>query len=258
MKNKLIAANWKMNLDSEASDQLFKKCAELAKSISTTLVICPPATYLQTGNKRLSGSGAFLGAQNVNQNLAGAFTGELSAGMLKDCGCKYVIVGHSERRAQFNEDDQIIAEKVKIAIDNNLIPILCIGESETQRQLGLTNSFLTYQIDSALALVSKNQIKKLVIAYEPVWAIGTNRSASITQIEQTMSTIVNHLTDKYQQGLVDTAIHVLYGGSVTDKNCEEILSLEMVDGCLVGGASLDFNKFKKICRANVKPLATAQ
>ncbi|WAJ71965.1 triose-phosphate isomerase [Catenovulum adriaticum] len=258
MKNKLIAANWKMNLDSEQSEQLFEQCAELAKCISPTLVICPPATYLQTGNKRLANSGAFLGAQNVNQNRAGAFTGELSANMLKDCGCKYVIVGHSERRAQFGENDELVAEKVKILLDNHLIPILCIGESETQRHLGLTDSFVTYQIDSALALVDESQIHKLVIAYEPIWAIGTNKTASITHIEQTMSTIVKHLINKYQQNVVDKSIHVLYGGSVSDKNCEAILSLDVVDGCLVGGASLDFNKFEKICRANVQPLATAQ
>ncbi|EWH10206.1 Triosephosphate isomerase [Catenovulum agarivorans DS-2] len=257
MKNKLIAANWKMNLSAVQSAELFKQCASLAQTVPSDLIICPPATYLQMGNSMLESSGVHLGAQNVNQNLAGAYTGELSASMLKDCGCAFVIIGHSERRTQFNESDEIIAAKVKAAIENSLTPILCIGESENQRTLGLTNSFLTYQIDSALSLVDKTQMKNLVIAYEPIWAIGTNKTPSIAQIQQTMTTIVKHMYKKYGENFTDSSVHMLYGGSVSDTNCQAILSLDVVDGCLVGGASLNFEKFEKICQASVKPSLVA-
>ena len=233
MRQKIIAANWKMNKTIAESISFINELSTLIKETEHEIVICPPFTALGS----LPESRFSLGAQNMHFEDSGAFTGEISALMLKELGCKYVLLGHSERRHIFNESDSLISKKLKKALEHSLIPILCIGETLEQREAGKTKEVISHQLKSSLADAEVNS-SSIVIAYEPVWAIGTGKTATPQQAQEVHSFIRSLLKDK--------DIKILYGGSVKPANSKELLSQEDIDGVLVGGASLDAGSFSEI------------
>jgi len=244
----LIAANWKLHKTlSEAHDFLDKFRQEL-KLQDVDVVIAPSFLGLHSMAIALQGTPIHLAAQNVYFEEKGAFTGEVSAGMLHDVGCHYAIVGHSERRAIFGEDDAMINQKVRVVFKNNLIPILCIGESLEQRENGETESVLERQLKANLNGVVPNQASKLVIAYEPIWAIGTGKTAS-SEDAQAGCKFVRDVIDDMFNSDVSRSLRIQYGGSVKPANARELLSQPDIDGALVGGASLDPIDFEAIVRS---------
>lgn len=235
----LIAGNWKMN----GSSKLFQSfLAAFDKNIDgVNILICPPFTLLGMTN-----SGVFsLGAQNVSADNNGAFTGEVSAAMLSDSGCEYVIVGHSERREYQSEGNQLIAKKLRKSLDAGLKPILCVGESEETREGGLLVEFLKGQLSEALKDLSADDLKKVIVAYEPIWAIGTGKAASVDQVREVHLFIRNYLRELNEK--VGQTMPILYGGSVKPSNASELFDIDDVNGALVGGASLEPQMFKEIC-----------
>ena len=217
---------------------LVKNC-----QLNSECLICPPYPYLAKVQELLAGSEIALGAQNVSQHSEGAFTGEVSVAMLKEMGCSYVIVGHSERRALYGESDAEIAEKVIAALQGDLIPILCVGESLQQREAGETLEVIERQVAAVLNVLSPQQCQQLVIAYEPVWAIGTGLTATPQQAQQVHGHIRQLL------GGAADAVRVLYGGSVKAANAAELFAQPDIDGALVGGASLNADEFMQIVQA---------
>ena len=212
-------------------------------SNNVKVVICSPAPYFHLVNIRLESDNIALGGQNSFNEEKGAFTGEISNSMLLDLGCEYVILGHSERRSIFNESDELINKKVISALEYDLNPILCIGETEEENESGKTFDVLKKQLDIALKNVSFLE-QELIIAYEPVWAIGTGKTPTNEDIAKTHDWIRNELKTHFSDQFLN--IPILYGGSLNDKNCDEILKISNVNGGLVGGASLVSSKFKKI------------
>ncbi len=232
----------------ETRKLLFQLAVEWGKRCEgVEVVVCPPFTVLALAREELKGSHISLGAQNCYAEATGAFTGEVSAEMLKDIGCEYVILGHSERRTIFGETDELVSRKVRAVLDAGLTPIVCIGESGDEREKGHTESVLSRQMKGSLALVSANQGTKLVIAYEPVWAIGTGKTATPERAQQAHAFIRSLLREKFTD--VSDRIPVLYGGSVKPENAGEIISQPDIDGGLIGGASLDADSFIKIIEA---------
>jgi triosephosphate isomerase (TIM) len=227
----LIVANWKMNMDVKSSVSFIDKFKPLIKNSKADIVICPPFTLLNTVNEMIKNTSIKLGAQDIHFEEEGAFTGEVSASMLKDF-CEYVITGHSERRHFFNETDELINKKIKTALENNLKPILCIGETLEQRENNKTMKIIENQLKTCL----KNIKEAVVIAYEPVWAIGTGKNATPGQAEE---------VHKFIRSLYD--VRIIYGGSMKPENSKELLSMPNIDGGLVGGASLDAKSFAEIC-----------
>jgi len=247
MKNFLIAGNWKMNTTfKEAIDlveNVIKHTDPLPKNIE--VLFCPPFVWLQQLSQLLKNNkNFFLGAQNCYYKDNGAFTGEISVIMLKELGISYVIVGHSERRIIFGENDELINLKLKSLLKYNIIPILCIGETLEQRINNQTNSVLEFQINNAFKDLSIEEISKIVIAYEPVWAIGTGISATDEQAEDAHKFIRNFLITNYDKLLENNKI--LYGGSLNDKNASNLLKMPNIDGGLIGRASLRVNSFLEI------------
>jgi triosephosphate isomerase len=247
MKNFLIAGNWKMNTTfKEAIDlveNVIKHTDPLPKNIE--VLFCPPFVWLQQLSKLLKNTNNYLlGAQNCYYKDNGAFTGEISVLMLKELGISYVIIGHSERRTIFGENDELINLKLKSLLKYNIIPILCIGETLEQRNSNQTNSVLELQINNAFKDLSIEEISKIVIAYEPVWAIGTGISATDEQAEDAHKFIRNFLITNYDKLLENNKI--LYGGSLNDKNASSLLKMPNIDGGLIGGASLKVNSFVEI------------
>ena len=248
MRTPLIVGNWKMNKTaSEASDFIRNLLTRLpAASPNADVVIAPPFTSLESARKALGPSSWIsLGAQNVYWETHGAFTGEISAPMLRDLGCRYVIVGHSERRALFGERDETIQKKVRAALTQGLSPILCVGESLAERETGQTESVVTTQLTGSLAGFTAQDLATVTIAYEPVWAIGTGRAATTEQAVAVHRSIRTFVATSWGEASAST-IRILYGGSVTPQNIASLLASDAIDGALVGGACLNPDSFATI------------
>ena len=250
----LIAGNWKMNkTPSETKAFMSELKTILPKGRWCDIALCVPAVCIPAAVRAMRETRVGIGAENCNANASGAYTGEIAANMLVDAGCKYVIIGHSERRAM-GETDKDVNEKVLAALDAGLIPILCCGESLEQRELGITEEFITMQIKSALAGVDESRVRKVVIAYEPIWAIGTGRTATPEQAEEVCESIRSVIRKLYGSKIA-RATSILYGGSMNDKNAYDLLAQPDIDGGLIGGASLVPEKFLKIIEAANQPTA---
>ena len=248
-RQKLVAGNWKMNGGRDGNANLIRDIAvDVRKYPNVEVLVCPPALYLESVGALLKGGPLLLGAQNISeQEKPGAFTGEIHGGMLKDVGCAYVLTGHSERRALYGETDEIVASKFKAALACGLKPVLCLGETLAQREANQTEEVLKRQLDAVLDLCGIAAFKHAVIAYEPVWAIGTGKTATPAQAQQAHSFIRSQLAVK--DAKISGLIRLLYGGSVKADNARELFSNPDVDGGLIGGASLKAAEFLSICAA---------
>jgi len=245
----LLIANWKMNMDIKEGISFinnFKKYVKKIKNVD--IVICPPFTLLNKINELLKNTNIKLGGQNMYFEEYGAYTGEISALMLKDVGCEYVILGHSERRHYFMETDDMINKKIKTALKNNLKPILCVGESLEQRNNNKTMKIIKNQLMNCLNNIDENGMKNVVIAYEPIWAIGTGKNATPSQAEEVHRFIRELLSNMYK---ISKNVRIIYGGSVKGGNIKDLITMKNINGALVGGASLDAKNFSCICGYNV-------
>ncbi|WP_372861734.1 triose-phosphate isomerase [Spongiibacter sp.] len=249
MRSKLVAGNWKMHGSRAAiSDLLAALKAELPSEPRVDIAVFPSAVYLADTRSLLSGSPVAIGAQNVCEKPGeGAYTGEVSAQMLADIGCRYVIVGHSERRAMYGESSELVASKVKCVLDAGLLPILCVGESEADRDAGRTLEVVAEQIQAVFDLLPVSELASLIVAYEPVWAIGTGKTATPAQAQEVHAFIRGLVAERSTE--LAAGIRILYGGSVKAANAAELFSQADIDGGLVGGASLNAQEFSAICRA---------
>jgi triosephosphate isomerase len=209
------------------------------------ILLCPPFPYLMETGRLLKDSGVVLGAQSVCAESQGAFTGEVSAAMLKDVGCRYVLVGHSERRQLFGESDALVARKFVAAQGQGLVPVLCVGETLEERESDQTASVVTRQIEAVLAVSGVQSLAKAVIAYEPIWAIGTGRTASPEQAQEVHAMIRSKVAER--DGTIVGSVRIVYGGSVKASNAQELFAMPDIDGGLVGGASLKADEFARIC-----------
>jgi triosephosphate isomerase len=247
MRTKIVAGNWKMNNDLNSSISLISEIKnELnKKDFETKVIICPPFTSLETANTLLKGSSIFLGAQNMHFEESGAFTGEISSIMLKSVGCEYVILGHSERRTIFKESNQLVNQKIRVAIKHGLKPIFCLGETLEEREQNKTSGVIEKQIREGLEGFNENELSSLIIAYEPVWAIGTGRNASPEQAQEVHKFIRELLGKIFSFSFAQNLI-IQYGGSVKPENSKDLMSQPDIDGALVGGASLKSDSFIKI------------
>ncbi len=244
----IIAGNWKMNkLPSETYD-FVKEVAEKVKDASCEVVCCTPYVNLSEAVRATKGTNVKIGAENLHFKDSGAYTGEVSADMLLDLGVEYVIIGHSERREYFAETDETVNLKTIKALEKGLIPIVCVGESLEQRKQGVTMSLITDQVTKAFKGIEASDAKKVVIAYEPIWAIGTGETATAEQAEEVCSGIRKVLADLYCPECAKE-FTIQYGGSMNAKNAEELLSMENIDGGLIGGASLKSEDFSVIVGA---------
>lgn len=247
-----IAGNWKMHkIIPEAVDLVKALNEESSELADAEIVVIPPSTTLSEVSKTLEGSAIKIGAQNLFWEEKGAFTGEVSAPMLKDAGCQYVVIGHSERRLYFGETDETVNKKIKAALAHGLIPIVCIGELLEEREKGETINKVNSQINAGLEGLGKEQMSKIIIAYEPIWAIGTGLTATPTQAEEVHSFIREKLTEKYGNETASCAI-ILYGGSVKPDNAFSLLKEQNINGALVGGASLEADSFIQIAKESIK------
>ncbi len=249
-KRMLIVGNWKMNKTNEEARGLVSAIIAETDGAHAEVVVCPPFTALSTAHAYIKPTRIILGAQDVNNMEDGAFTGEVSARMLKEAGCVYVILGHSERRQYYLEDNALVNDKIRACFKHGLIPIVCVGESLAEREAELHFRKVESQIDECFDKVPAHVARKIIVAYEPVWAIGTGKNAAPAQVEEMHKEIRKMLEEKYD---LQTARHmrILYGGSVNHQNAKEILAMHNVDGALVGGASLsaiDFGKIVKSCK----------
>ena len=243
MRRKIIAGNWKMNKTPSEAVALVNELKDLVKNDEVDVVYCVPAIDIVPVVEAVKGSNVKVGAENMYFEESGAYTGEISAAMLKDAGVEYVIIGHSERRDYFKEDDVLLNKKVKKAIEAGITPILCCGETLEQREMGIAVDFIRLQIKSDLKDVAASDVAKLVIAYEPIWAIGTGKTATSEQAEEICKAVRDCVREMYDD---DTAekVRIQYGGSVNAGNAAELFTKPNIDGALVGGASLkaDFGK----------------
>ena len=248
----VIAGNWKMNtLPSEVRPFAERLRALMPAERACDVVLCVPfvlipaalAAFRDSKNSRV-----FIGAQNVNENESGAYTGEVSAAMLADLGVTHVIIGHSERRAYFGETDALVNKKVLAALEAGLRPIICVGETLSQRELGITNDLITLQVKTALSGVPAQKMRRVIIAYEPVWAIGTGRTATAEQAEEVCSAIRAVIRSLYGARTA-RAVTIQYGGSMNGSNAGELLAMPDIDGGLIGGASLSPEKFTDVISA---------
>jgi len=241
-----VAGNWKMNASKESVNKLVMGVLSGMGSVSSEVVVCAPFPYLSQVEALITHSQVRLGAQNLNTNTSGAFTGEVSADMIKDFGAQYVVVGHSERRSLYGETNTIVAEKVKAALDSDLIPLFCVGETLEQREAGDTESVVAAQINTVVDLVGIDAFLNIVVAYEPVWAIGTGVTASPEQAQAVHAFIRQLLANNNNDVAQQTPI--LYGGSMNATNAKELIACADIDGGLIGGASLKPEDFLQICR----------
>lgn len=252
MRKPIIAANWKMH---KTRDEALKFIYAVVDKVPATVdnVICAPAYVLRCLVKRQK-ENISIGAQNMHYEEKGAFTGEISASMLNSIGVSYVIIGHSERRAMFNETDETVNLKLKTAYSHNILPILCVGESLEERETGKTNSIISKQLEIALDGLESENIKNLVIAYEPIWAIGTGKTATADMAEETCSFIRQKVTELFDEESANE-MRIQYGGSVKVNNIVELMTKPNIDGALIGGASLDsedFIEMTKLTEENFK------
>ena len=236
-----------MNASKESVNKLILDILSGMREVSSEVVVCAPFPYLSQVETLIVDSQVKLGAQNLNTNSAGAFTGEVSANMIKDFGARHVIVGHSERRSLYGETSSLVAEKVKAALDNDLTPLLCVGESLEQREAGETETVVAEQINAVIELVGIGAFRNIIIAYEPVWAIGTGKTASPEQA-QAAHLFIRSLLGEGNKG-ISQSTPILYGGSMNAGNANELISCADIDGGLIGGAALKAEDFLQICKA---------
>jgi len=247
----IIAGNWKMNKTvAEGLDLVRGLKIELGNVKEVDIVVCPPFTALSEVSKAILDSNIRLGAQNMNENNVGAFTGEIAAVMLKEFSVRYVILGHSERRQYQRESDSLISKKALAVHAASLKPIVCVGETLAEREAGQTEKVLKTQVSGSLAGVSKEQMAETVLAYEPVWAIGTGKTASTSQAQEAHAFIRNLLAKLFDE-TVARRVRIQYGGSVKPSNARELMSQPDVDGALVGGASLESRSFADIIKSSI-------
>ena len=245
MRKKVIAGNWKMNkLPNEAID-FIDRLTPLVKDTKNEVVVCVPYTDLFYALLTAQGTNIKIGAQNMHFEEKGAYTGEVSAQMLKSIGVEYVIIGHSERRQYFNETDETVNKKVKTAFKHELKPIVCVGETLERREAGKAEEIITKQTEKALEGLTDEQVQNTIIAYEPIWAIGTGKTATSEDANNAIKAIRDKICQIYGQN-VGKSIIIQYGGSVKSANCKELFTTSDIDGGLVGGASLDPEEFAKI------------
>ncbi|MBE0511167.1 MAG: triose-phosphate isomerase [Chromatiales bacterium] len=248
MRQKLVAGNWKMNGSRASIKALLDGIKQgIATVESAEVAVCPPYVYLADVEAQLQGTPVVWGAQNLSTEASGAFTGEIASSMLQDFHCKYVIVGHSERRSLYGEDDAMVASKFAVARAAGLKPILCVGESLDEREGGVTEAVVARQLDAVIALEGVAALADGVIAYEPVWAIGTGKTASPEQAQEVHQFIRQRIAE--QDAAVAEKVQILYGGSMNAANAAELLTQADIDGGLIGGASLKSEDFLTICRA---------
>lgn len=245
MRKKVIAGNWKMNMLPNEAIEYIEKLSNLIKDTNNEVVLCVPYTDLFYALLTAQNTNIKIGAQNMHFEEKGAFTGEVSAKMLKSIKVEYVIIGHSERRQYFNETDETVNKKIKAAFENELKPIVCVGETLEQREEGKTAEIITKQTELALQGLTDEQVEQTIIAYEPIWAIGTGKTATSEDANNSIKEIRNKIATIYGQKVADRVI-IQYGGSVKAKNAKELFSMSDIDGGLVGGASLDAEEFSKI------------
>jgi triosephosphate isomerase len=247
MRKNIIAGNWKMNKNLSEAFQLVSELKNelTGKKLNAEVIVAPPSIALDAINSIVKGTNIKLAAQNMHSDDSGAFTGELSASMLKSVGCEYVILGHSERRTIFGESDEFINKKVIKAIDSGIIPILCCGESLEEREHGTTFEVVEKQLTAGLKGINNEQIAKIIIAYEPIWAIGTGKTASPEQAQE-VHAFIRNLIAKLTSMEVAANVTIQYGGSVKPENAKELLGKPDIDGALVGGACLKAESFRDI------------
>ena len=244
LRTPIIAGNWKMNKTPSEAAELIKDLIPLVKNTKAEVVVCPPYVCLATVAELVKGTNIKLGAQNLHFKDSGAYTGEVSAEMLKAVGVEYVIIGHSERRQYFAETDETVNLKVKKALAAGLTPIICVGESLEQREKGVTNEFVGMQIKLALEGLTSGQVAGLIIAYEPIWAIGTGKTATSDQANETIGAIRSAVRDVFADAA--DQVRIQYGGSMNPKNASELMAKKEIDGGLIGGASLKAEDFSKV------------
>ena len=247
MRKTIVAGNWKMNASKETVNSLIEGILSGMNEVSSEVIVCAPFPYLSQVESLINNSKLMLGAQNLNVNPAGAFTGEVSADMIKDFGAQHVIVGHSERRSLYGETNAIVAEKTKAAIGAGLTPLLCVGESLEDRESGKTEAIVEEQINAVIDLIGIEAFDQAIIAYEPVWAIGTGLTASPEQAQTVHLFIRNLLANSSEKIAKRTPI--LYGGSMNAANAADLISCSDIDGGLIGGAALKAEDFLQICKA---------
>ncbi len=248
MRQPLVAGNWKMNGNRDESAALLEGIvAGMGDVQKAEVVVCPPSILIPLAAETLSGSNVKFGGQNLDYHASGAYTGEISGPMLKDAGCTYVIVGHSERRSYYSEDDDLVARKFEAAQEHSLVPILCVGESLEEREADQTEEVVAGQLDAVLENLDISVFKNAVIAYEPVWAIGTGKTATKEQAQE----VHKFIRDKLAALDADIAAkcRILYGGSMKPENAKELIAQPDIDGGLIGGASLKAEDFLGICTA---------
>jgi triosephosphate isomerase len=250
MRRPIIAGNWKMHYTVEEAVKVAKELKGLVKGASADVVICAPFIQLPALVAELKGSNVKVGAQNMHFEEKGAYTGEISPGMLEALGVDYVVIGHSERRQYFNETDADINKKLKKAFKHSLTPILCVGESLEQRESGTTEAVIKAQVEKDLEGLSAEEAKEVVIAYEPIWAIGTGKTATSEQANETIAAIRKMVADIFGAEVAD-AVRIQYGGSVKPSTIKEQMAMSDIDGALVGGASLLADDFAKIVNFGV-------
>ena len=245
MRKPIIAGNWKMNKTPQEAAELIAELKTLVKDAASQVVVCVPAVDIPAAVQAVRGSKIKVGAQNVHFKESGAYTGELSAGMLKACKVDYVIIGHSERRQYFGETDETVNLRTLAAVKAGLIPIVCVGEKKEQREAGYTDDLVTYQTLTALTGLTKEEVAKVVIAYEPVWAIGTGLTATDEQANETIAVIRKAVAAKYGKAAAGK-VRIQYGGSMNPKNVKGLMAQPEIDGGLIGGASLKAEDFSKV------------
>lgn len=248
MKNKFIAGNWKMNKTVAETRQFIRELIPLVAGVKNRVALCVPYTDIAAAVEETKGTNIAVGAQNVHWAESGAFTGEISVAMLKEIGVEYVVIGHSERRQYFGETDETVLKRTLAALGGGLKPIVCVGETLAERESGKTRDVLARQISEGLKDVSAADIGSVVIAYEPVWAIGTGKTATNDEANEAIGFIRSLLAEKYGKDAAD-GVYIQYGGSMNEKNAEALLSMSEIDGGLIGGASLVPQKFEAIIKA---------
>lgn len=248
MRKKVIAGNWKMHKTKRDAEQFIEEISDLQLNGKTEAIVCAPFVHLAALVEKTKGSDVKIAAQTMHFESEGAFTGEISPAMLKDIGVTHVIIGHSERRAYFNETNETVNKKTIAAFENGLIPIICVGESLKQREANETLSHIEKQVDVALSGLDEKQAQKAIIAYEPIWAIGTGKTASSEDANDVCAHIRNVIGKKFTKQTAEKTT-IQYGGSVKPGNIDELLSMSDIDGALVGGASLDAESYQQLVEA---------
>ena len=245
MRKPIIAGNWKMNMTAGQAVELVEALIPLVRNAKCEVVVCPPFVCINAVKDLLAGTNIKLGAQNMHWEEKGAYTGEVSPVMLRGLGVQYVIIGHSERREYFAETDAAVNKKIKSALAHDLIPIVCVGETLKQREEGITNSWVSGQVTAAFEGIDAADVEMIVIAYEPIWAIGTGRTATPEDANEVTGVIRDTIAKLYGQEIA-SKVRIQYGGSMNPKNATDLMAKENIDGGLIGGASLKAEDFSKV------------